>query len=46
MPFIMRKLPNKSRYRVYNQKTKRIYAHSTTRKNAIKQVSLLRRISR
>lgn len=42
MPYTIRKLPNKSRYRVYNTKTKRIYSRSTTRKKAMKQLALLK----
>lgn len=42
MPYTIRKLPNKSLYRVYNTNTKRVYSRGTTRKKAIKQLALLR----
>jgi hypothetical protein len=41
MPYAIRKLPNKNRYRVYNRSTGRIHARSTTRENAKAQVRLL-----
>ena len=40
----MRKLPNKNKYRVYNKDTGRIFAKSTTKKNAEKQLFYLRAI--
>ena len=44
MPYAIRKLPNQQRYRVYNKSTKRIYAYSAIRTNALKQLALLQRL--
>jgi hypothetical protein len=44
MPYTIRKLPNKSCYRVTNQKTKRVYAKCTTKSRAKKQIRLLNAI--
>lgn len=44
MPFKIRKLPNRPRYRVYNADTGEIYAYSTTKKKAEAQVRLLRMV--
>ena len=44
MPYNMRKLPNKTCYKVYNKKSRRVYSKCTTRKNAIKQMALLRKL--
>lgn len=44
MPYKMRKLPNKNSYRVYNADTKKVYAKSTSRDKAIKQIKYLRAI--
>ena len=41
MPIKMRKLPNKTLYRVYNKNTGKIHAKATTKKNAIKQIRLI-----
>lgn len=41
MPYKIRKLPNKNKYRVYNSDTGVIHAHSTTLENAKSQVRLL-----
>lgn len=41
MPLKMRKLPNKTLYRVYNKNTGKIHAKATTKKNAIKQIRLI-----
>lgn len=41
MPFVIRKLPNKNRYRVVNQRNGRIHSLSTTLKKAKAQVRLL-----
>ena len=45
MPYNIRKVTNKNCYKVYNRKSGRVYAKCSTRKNAYKQISLLRRIS-
>lgn len=42
MPYKMRKLPNKNRYRVYNAETGDVHAYSTTKKKAENQLRLLR----
>ena len=44
MPYKTRKVRGKDCYRVYNTDTKRTFAKCTTRKNAIKQMKLLRAI--
>jgi hypothetical protein len=44
MPIIIRKLPNKDLYKVYNKDTKKIYSSATTLDNAKKQVALLKDI--
>lgn len=44
MPYTIRKLPNKSCYRVTNRRTKRVYAKCTTKTRAKKQVRLLNAI--
>jgi len=41
MPYKIRKLPNKNKYRVYNSDTGVIHAHSTTLENAKSQLRLL-----
>lgn len=41
MPYRIRKLPNKTLYRVYNPKTKVVHSKGTTLENAKKQVRLL-----
>lgn len=46
MPYNIRKVTNKNCYKVYNTKSGRITAKCSTRKNAYKQLSLLRRIER
>jgi hypothetical protein len=45
MPFTKRKLRNKKCYTVYATKSKRIFAKCTTKKNAEKQLRLLRAIT-
>ena len=40
----MRKLTGKNCYKVYNRKTKRVYAKCTTKVKAQKQIKLLRAI--
>jgi len=42
MPYATRKVPNKNCYRVYNRKTKRVFARCASKKNAEKQLRLLR----
>jgi len=42
MPYSIRKVKNKSCYRVYNKKTKKSFAKCSTKKNATKQLRLLR----
>jgi hypothetical protein len=44
MPYTIRKMPNQSCYRVYNKKTHKIFAKCSSKKNAEKQVRLLRGI--
>jgi len=42
MPYAIRKVPNKSCYRVYNKKSRKVFAKCTSRKNAESQVRFLR----
>jgi hypothetical protein len=42
MPYQLRKVKNKSCYRVYNKKTKKVFAKCSSKKNATKQLRLLR----
>lgn len=44
MPYVIRKLPNKDLYRVYNKDTKNIKAKGTTLEKAEKMVRLLNAI--
>lgn len=44
MPYSIRKVPNKACYRVTNKKTKKVFAKCSSKKNAEKQVRLLRAI--
>lgn len=44
MPYTIRKLPNKNCFRVMNTTSKKIHSKCTTRKNAEKQIRLLRAI--
>jgi hypothetical protein len=41
MPIMIRKLPNKNCYRVYNSNTKMIHSKCTTLENAKKQQRLI-----
>jgi hypothetical protein len=41
MPYLIRKLPNKNRYKVTNKETGRVIAYNTTLKKAKAQVRLL-----
>ena len=42
MPYKIRKVNNKNCYKVYNAKTKRVFSKCTDKKNASKQIRLLR----
>ena len=42
MPYAIRKMPNKTCYRVYNKRTKRIFSKCTSKTKAKKQMRLLR----
>lgn len=42
MPYTIRKVNKKPCYRVYNKKSKKVFAKCSTRKNAQKQLRLLR----
>ena len=44
MPYAIRKVPNKSCYKVYNKKTKRVSAKCTSKTRAKKQIRLLNAI--
>lgn len=44
MPHIMRKVNKKNCYRVSNKKTKKVFAKCTSKKNANRQMRLLRAI--
>ena len=44
MPYSVRKVPNKNCYRVSNKKTKKVFAKCTSKKNATRQMRLLRAI--
>ena len=44
MPYKIRKVRNKSCYKVYKPKTKKVFAKCSTLENAQKQVHLLRAI--
>jgi hypothetical protein len=44
MPHIMRKVKGKNCYRVSNKKTKKVFAKCTSKKNATRQMRLLRAI--
>ena len=41
MPYTIRKVRNKSCYKVYNSNTKKIFSKCTTKKKAQKQIRLL-----
>lgn len=45
MPFAMRKMRNKKCYTVYATRSKRVFAKCATRKNAERQLRLLRAIT-
>lgn len=44
MPYMMRKVKNKSCYKVYNIKSKKVFAKCTRKKKAKNQLRLLRAI--
>ena len=44
MPYAVRKVPNKSCYKVYNKTTKRVFSKCTSKTRAKKQLRLLRAI--
>ena len=44
MPYTLRKVHNKPCYSIRNPKTKRVFAKCSTKRNAIKQLRLLRAI--
>jgi len=44
MPYKTRKMPGRSCYRVYNAKTRRVFAKCTTQTKAKRQLRLLRAI--
>jgi hypothetical protein len=44
MPYKSRKVRGKNCYRVYNRKSKRVFAKCTSKENAIKQMRLLRAV--
>ena len=44
MPYKTRKVRGKNCYRVFNAKSKRVFAKCTSRKNADKQMRLLRAV--
>lgn len=44
MPYATRKVKNKNCYKNYNKKTKQVYSKCTSKKNAMRQLRLLRAI--
>ena len=46
MTFVIRKLPNQNKYKVYNKITKHVHAYHSSKANAIKQVNILRHLSK
>ena len=42
MPYTLRKVPRKRCYRVYNKDTKKVFAKCSSKRNAQKQIRLLR----
>jgi hypothetical protein len=44
MPYVLRKLPNQDCFRVYNQRTKKVYAKCSSLLNAKRQIRLLKAI--
>lgn len=42
MPYVLRKVRNKTCYKVYNKKSKKVFAKCSTKKNAKKQLRLLK----
>lgn len=41
MPYKMRKMPNKSCYKVYNKNSKRVFSKCASKKKAVRQMKLL-----
>lgn len=41
MPYVLRKLPNKDLYKVFNKETGTVYSSGTTKEKAQKQIRLL-----
>ena len=46
MPYTIRKVTNKSCYKVYNKKTRRVFSKCTSKLRAKKQVRFLHKIDR
>ncbi len=44
MPYATRKVPNRKCYKVYNRRTKRVFAKCTSKNKAKKQIKLLHAI--
>jgi hypothetical protein len=44
MPYATRKVPNRRCFKVYNRKTKRVFAKCTSKSKARRQINLLRAI--
>lgn len=44
MPYDTRKVPNRRCFKVYNRKTKRVFAKCTSKSKARRQINLLRAI--
>ena len=42
MPYATRKVPNRRCFKVYNRKTKRVFAKFTSKSKARRQINLLR----
>jgi hypothetical protein len=42
MPYAIRKVRNKSCYRVYNKRTRKVFAKCASKENANKQMNLLK----
>lgn len=42
MPYATRKVPNRRCFKVYNRKTKRVFAKCTSKSKARRQINLLR----
>lgn len=44
MPYATRKVPNRKCFKVYNRRTKRVFAKCTSKTKARRQINLLRAI--